>query len=93
MSQVARIEILQAEAARLMAEAQHDSLKNLVRLAVRDLDEGLRWTELAGGFLACRVGADCGHDMDLAAWRLAIGRNALAKFGADAMLLGYQPGS
>lgn len=41
----ALIHIKKADAERLMASATHDVMKEQVRLAVRDLNEGMQWLQ------------------------------------------------
>ena len=58
-------------------------MKDLVRLAARDLDEGLVWLRQQNVDVDWILGmAD--HDIKLATWRLNLVRHALETHGPDA---------
>jgi hypothetical protein len=73
------IETKRAEAERLLTLATHDTIKELVRLAIRDLDEAVLW--LNHRDVATRI-ADM--TIGFATTRLAMAKKAIDSYGADA---------
>jgi hypothetical protein len=83
----ASITAMRSEADRMLEVAQHDSVRELIRLAIRDLDEADR---LLGRAQAPseRVWAHAMMDLqiDFARWRLDTAKAALEKGGPAAKL-------
>ena len=81
------IEIMRAEATRLMEVAQHDSVKELLRLAAGDLDEAEKFLARAARPPE-RVWAHAMADlqMDFAKWRLDTAKTTLERGGPAAKL-------
>ena len=84
----AQIEGLQAVAARLLATAKHQTMQEQVRLASRDLDEGLRWLREDNFDARLPFHRIVDLTIDLANWRLNMVSDALQKYGPDAMVFG-----
>jgi len=73
------IEAKRAEAERLLTLATHETIKELVRLAMRDLDEAVLW--LNHRDVATRI-ADM--TIGFATTRLAMAKKAIDSYGTDA---------
>jgi hypothetical protein len=82
------IETQQAEAVRLMTLAEHDTIKEQVRLAIRDLDEALHWLNEKNVDTRPSILRIADLAFGLATWRLTMVKNALDKYGPGAMLIG-----
>jgi hypothetical protein len=86
---LATIERHRQHANTLTKTAKHDSIRGLIRLAVRDLDEGAVWLqrdiqpEQEPWILAM-----VDFQIHLAVWRLNTADWALRTYGPDAMLIG-----
>jgi hypothetical protein len=73
------IEAKRAEADRLLTLAKHETIKELIRLAKRDLDEAVLW--LNHKDVATRIAE---MTIGFATTRLAMAKNAVDRYGPDA---------
>ena len=73
------IEAKRAEAEQLLTLATHETIRELVRLAIRDLDEAVLW--LNHRDVATRI-ADM--TIGFATMRLAMAKKAIDSYGSDA---------
>jgi hypothetical protein len=81
-----RIEQARPEAERLAAIVKHQSLKNMVQLAIRDLDESLQWLEQPGIDRRPSMLQVVDMTIELAEWRLSVVHEIVKERGADAEL-------
>lgn len=73
------IEAKRAEADRLLTLANHETIKELIRLATRDLDEAVLW--LNHRDVATRIAE---MTIGFATTRLAMAKRAIDSYGPDA---------
>lgn len=71
----------------LLSEAQHETVKEQVLLARRDLDEGLRWLQQPNVDGRPRALKIVDLLLSLAQSRLQMVADGLSKFGPDVMLV------
>ena len=81
------LETLRAEATRLLVEAEHDSLKEQIRFAMRDLDEAELWLQKQPRLDRPALSSIVPLVIETAMWRLTMVREALAKDGPGSSLL------
>jgi len=87
-SRVRAIAIHRAEAQGLLASAQHESTKELLRVAMRDLDEAAEWLDHPVIEDRPDLLGIADHVLELAVWRLKTVREALELYGPGAVLFG-----
>ena len=73
------IDATRAEAERLLTLASHETIRELIRLATRDLDEAVLW--LNHRDVATRIAE---MTIGFATTRLAMAKKAIDSYGADA---------
>ena len=73
------IQAKRAEADRLLTLAEHETIKELIRLAMRDLDEAVLW--LNHKDVATRIAE---MTIGFATARLAMAKKAIDSYGSDA---------
>ena len=83
----ARIEAMFHRVEMLLSEAQHETVKEQVLLARRDLDEGLRWLQQPNVDGRPRALKIVDLLLSLAQSRLQMVADGLSKFGPDVMLV------
>ena len=71
----------------LLSEAQHETMKEQVLLARRDLDEGFQWLRQPNVDRRPRILKIVDLTLTLAQSRLQMVADGLAKFGPDATVL------
>ena len=76
-----------AESVRLLETATHASLKDIIRLALHDLDEGLTWLRTADSIGEPSAARMAGLNIAAARGRLMIVKDAIEKRGPDAILV------
>jgi hypothetical protein len=81
-----RIEQTRPEAERLAALVKHQSLQEMVQLAVRDLDEGLQWLKQPGIGRRPSILQIVDMTTELAEFRLSVVHEIVKERGADAGL-------
>jgi len=84
---LARIEARRSEADTLGETVTHPSMKNLILLAVRDLDNGLRWLRQPDLDDNPWILDLVDQDIRLATWRLTVVRHALRTHGPGARII------
>jgi len=84
----ALIQIKMADADRLMGTATHNVMKEQVRLAVRDLNEGVQWLESENIKDSPFIMGIVDLIIQLASWRLMMVERALQSHGPDAATIG-----
>lgn len=77
------------EAARLITTATHESLKEQVRLANRDLDEAVLWLQKPDIDRRPSILAIVDTILSLSSWRLRMVAKSIETYGPDAELVGY----
>jgi hypothetical protein len=84
----ALIELKKADADRLMATATHEVMKEQLRLAVRDLNEGERWLQSENINDSPFIMGIVDLTIQLASWRLMMVERALQSHGPGAATIG-----
>lgn len=79
---------LQSDALRQLTRARHTVMKHQISLADRDLEVGLAWLGEKDADSNASILAFVDLTIDLASWRLELVKNALDKYGPNAMLIG-----
>jgi len=85
------IHLHRADAEHLLAGARHESMKEQLRLAVRDLDEAEQWITWPGLEQRPELLEIADHILELAAWRISTVREALDLYGSEGPSLGQSP--